>query len=296
MFVAAPISSSPSLHNFYNLKLAITPPQSDTMEAMETITNTNLLKSNQQPPLNTSKTSHPGWTPNADQLRRKTLRLALFAFLIISLVQAAPAQPTNQQHASIKRLGEKPTALKEQLMLPSGPITVDAENAFYTVTSSNRLAMPISITVFHDEHTKQFWVGQPCDAYASTEHGIIGFTAFAGSVFWTKPMLNIDTLTNSTCLNDVWKLVDEKIDPQMLLNFNDQPLFRGVLDHNFDWSPSVSCSGSWPQLKSVTPLKNNAIQIDVSSPDGKHQAIGIFDSQTLEMQKVTQDGKQVFPK
>src|SRR5690348_11846640 len=100
------------------------------MSAMETITNTTNRKPNQQLPSHASNAKPR--TPKADPIRCKTLRLLLPAFVIISLIQAASAQPIFQQHASIKRLGEKPTALKEQLILPSGPTTVDAENAIYT--------------------------------------------------------------------------------------------------------------------------------------------------------------------
>ncbi|EEF57928.1 hypothetical protein [Pedosphaera parvula] len=231
------------------------------------------------------------------QLNLKKLRVFLIAFLITTTVRIASAQTSDQPHFPPKKLNETPTIGKLELILPSGPTTVDSESIMYDVFGRR---MPTQITIFRDPQTKQFWVGPHYYVYVATAHGIIGFRPGAGAVYWSKPMMKIDPGISSTNLHDIWKLIDEKVDSEMLSNLNSQvlfshALFQGGLDEKFPWLLSASCSLGSIKINSITLLGNNDIQIDISSPDREHRAIGIFDDQTLELKKATLDGKQVFP-
>lgn len=221
--------------------------------------------------------------------------ILLFAFIIISILQAVPAQTNAPQHLLSKKLREVPKPSKVKLISRSGTRTVNSELAIYWVTFPSKQQQDFGVVVFRDDQTKQLWVGEMHELYVSTKHGIAGFSFGTGVIFGSKEMLKIDSASTLTNMSDIWKMVDEKITPEMLTAFHPLNFYGALGEEFFQLTPTSSGVGV-PRVNKVSVLDNEEIQLDLSSPSGDHNAIATFDDQTLDLKRLILDGKQVFPK
>ncbi|WP_150107612.1 hypothetical protein [Pedosphaera parvula] len=139
-------------------------------------------------------------------------------------------------------------------------------------------------------------MGKEQDLYVSTEHGLIGLKVLPGAIFDSRGMLKIEDESSLTNLSDIWRIVDETITPEMLVDFHPPLDFHGALDDTFLLLSPTSSAPGRPRVNKVSVLHKGEIQLDISSPGGDYNAIATFDDQTLNLKKLILDGKQVFPK
>jgi len=234
---------------------------------------------------------------------RNSLLLKLSALLCFEAVgqqaQAEETQATNTKNtAALKVSIESPWIVHTNVFYNTKgakvKVETDSKHAVYTYRDRGNTVIELPVVAFRSPETGIIFVGNDEFNYVEIESGIVGWKLWPGGhVAWCAN-LNKNTKVEDQLDSAIGRF-EREMDPLILDGFDRE--YTGLVNILRPFFFAASPGSSMGADAKVTnfEVKEDRLQLDITSPTGVYKARVWIDIKSHKLLKADQDGKSLFP-